>query len=164
MSNIKNFETPADYQSFKGSDEMVKPNVSYVKETNEIHYNPRFAIDFEAGNYYVDEANYLSYAYNDIKNTCFENYEYWSNYPDFYITPNGCEAQVKKGSSYEYITVDISNKPYYRYLYILAMNNFNYSENYIYLALYEHNVRLYMKNGDYAELYFSDGSYDYRAE
>jgi hypothetical protein len=93
MSNIKNFETPADYQSFIGG-EMVKPNVSYVKETNEVHYNPRFAIKFEEGNYYVEEANYLKEIYNilvesnntndielqyqDIKNHINNNPEYKS--------------------------------------------------------------------------------------
>ena len=44
------------------------------------------------------------------------------------------------------------------------MNNYRYSENYYYLTLSDGQVRLYMKDGGYAELYFSDGSYDYRDE
>ena len=74
---------------------MVKPNVSYVKETNEVHYNSRFATDFEPGNYYVDEANYLAYAYNDIKNTCFKDYTL-DNSPSFYIEGNKCGTVVNR--------------------------------------------------------------------
>ena len=138
---------------------MVKPNVSYVKETNEVHYNPRFVTDFEPGNYYVDEANYLAYAYNDIKNTCFKDYTL-DNSPSFYIEGNKCGTVVNRVTVYD----DISDKPYYRYLYTLSMNNYRYSENYYYLTLSNGRVRLYIKDGGYAELYFSDGSYDYRDE
>ena len=62
---------------------MVKPNVSYVKETNEVHYNPRFAIKFIPENYYVEEANYLS----EIRQTLYNNYT--TQYSGYRVTING---------------------------------------------------------------------------
>jgi hypothetical protein len=105
MSNIKNFETPADYQSFKGSDEMVKPNVSYVKETNEIHYNPRFAIKFEPGNYYVEEANYLKEIHDSI-------YNITQNTDSYYINEYG-DVYTNWGNNY---STNISEESYFSYL------------------------------------------------
>ena len=77
---------------------MVKPTVSYVKETNEVHYNPRFAIKFKPGNYYVEEANY----FNEIRNSVYNNWR------GNYIT------NIKNESYFNYIKILIvTNQPNY---------------------------------------------------
>lgn len=37
---IKVFETQSEYNAFKESDKYITPNVSYIKEDNEVEYNP----------------------------------------------------------------------------------------------------------------------------
>lgn len=111
MSNIKNFETPADYQSFKGGGEMVKPNVSYVKETNEVHYNPRFAFYFEPGNYYVEEANYLKEIHDSIYNMA-------QSTGGYVINKYGEVSTMRDG-----IIANIQNEPYFNYFKKLIIYN-----------------------------------------
>ena len=45
------FNTEAEYNTFKASSEYSEPNVSYIKESNGVHYNP---IDPYAGHTYVE--------------------------------------------------------------------------------------------------------------
>ena len=40
MKYLKLFETDAEYQTFKQTDEFIKPNVSHCVQENEVHYNP----------------------------------------------------------------------------------------------------------------------------
>ena len=84
---------------------MVKPNVSYVKETNEVHYNPRFAIYFEPDNYYVEEANYLKEIHDSI-------YNITQIASDYYINEYG---DVYNNWGNNYIT-NISEESYFSYL------------------------------------------------
>ena len=37
---LKLFETHTEYQTYEQSGDMIKPNVSYCKDNNEVHYNP----------------------------------------------------------------------------------------------------------------------------
>ncbi len=37
---LKLFETHAEYQTYAQSGDMIKPNVSYCEDDNEVHYNP----------------------------------------------------------------------------------------------------------------------------
>lgn len=37
---LKLFETHAEYQTYEQSGDMIKPNVSYCEDNNEVHYNP----------------------------------------------------------------------------------------------------------------------------
>ena len=37
---LKLFETHAEYEDYSGGGEMIKPNVSYCEDNNEVHYNP----------------------------------------------------------------------------------------------------------------------------
>ena len=37
---LKLFETHSEYESYSGGGEMLKPNVSYCEDNNEVHYNP----------------------------------------------------------------------------------------------------------------------------
>lgn len=39
MKYLKLFETDAEYQTFKQTDEFIKPNVSHCVQENEVHYN-----------------------------------------------------------------------------------------------------------------------------
>lgn len=40
MKYLKYFKTDVDYQNYFNSDDFVTPNVSYVEDTNIVHYNP----------------------------------------------------------------------------------------------------------------------------
>ena len=40
MKHLKYFKTDVDYQNYFKSDDFVTPNVSYVEDTNIVHYNP----------------------------------------------------------------------------------------------------------------------------
>lgn len=37
---LKNFETTAEYNTYINGDDVLKPNVSYCDDNNEVHYNP----------------------------------------------------------------------------------------------------------------------------
>lgn len=37
---LKLFETHSEYEAYSGGGEMLKPNVSYCEDNNEVHYNP----------------------------------------------------------------------------------------------------------------------------
>ena len=37
---LKLFEKHSEYESYSGGGEMLKPNVSYCEDNNEVHYNP----------------------------------------------------------------------------------------------------------------------------
>ena len=37
---LKLFETHNEYQTYEQSGDMIKPNVSYCEDNNEVHYNP----------------------------------------------------------------------------------------------------------------------------
>ena len=37
---LKLFKTHAEYKDYSGGGEMIKPNVSYCKDQNDVHYNP----------------------------------------------------------------------------------------------------------------------------
>ena len=37
---LKLFETHSEYEAYSGGGEMLKPNVSYCRQENEVHYNP----------------------------------------------------------------------------------------------------------------------------
>jgi hypothetical protein len=54
MANRHNitFNTTAEYNTFKASANYVEPNVSYIKETNSVQYNPYY--DPYNGHKYVD--------------------------------------------------------------------------------------------------------------
>ena len=41
MEYLKLFENHTEYQSFKQTDEFIKPNVSHCIQENEVHYNPK---------------------------------------------------------------------------------------------------------------------------
>ena len=106
---------------------MVKPNVSYVKETNEVHYNPRFAIKFEEGNY-VEEANYLKEIHTYVLNKMKEINPDTDNYLRFYV--DGYVKTWVKGTEY-----DISNEPFYKYIKLICLNRIklNYSDEYLWI-------------------------------
>lgn len=40
MKYLKSFETDAEYQNFKQTDEFIKPNVPHCVNENHVHYNP----------------------------------------------------------------------------------------------------------------------------
>lgn len=40
MKYLKRFNTDVEYQNFKNTSDYILPNVSYVVETTEVHYNP----------------------------------------------------------------------------------------------------------------------------
>ena len=69
---IKSFSNHNDYEDFTHSDDYIRPNTSYCKSENEVHYNPipdpRLYVTFYAGTGYTTGL----YAY----------YEYDSQYPD----------------------------------------------------------------------------------
>ena len=91
---------------------MVKPNVSYVKETNEVHYNPRFTIAFQSGNYYVDEANYLKEIHDSLYNEYPSNdYYYINRYGD--VTTGRYNYETGEGDEY---VKNIQNEPYFNYI------------------------------------------------
>ena len=110
---------------------MVKPNVSYVKETNEVHYNSRFATDFESGNYYVDEANYLKEIYTYVIGKMREINPNASGSLMFYV-----DGYVK--TSYGNDEYDISNEPFYKYIKLICLNRIklNYSNEYLHIDEY----------------------------
>jgi hypothetical protein len=45
MKYLKLFEADAEYQSFKRTNEFIKPNVSHCVQENEVHYNPHTFAD-----------------------------------------------------------------------------------------------------------------------
>jgi hypothetical protein len=40
MKHLKLFANEADYQAFKGSEDYVLPNVSYIVETEDVSFDP----------------------------------------------------------------------------------------------------------------------------
>lgn len=48
---LKLFETHTDYQAYIDGDDVLKPNVSYCEDNNDVHYNP---IDPYGGHEYVE--------------------------------------------------------------------------------------------------------------
>ena len=49
---LKLFETHTEYQTYEQSGDMIKPNVSYCEDNNDVHYNPY--VDPYAGHEYVE--------------------------------------------------------------------------------------------------------------
>ena len=46
---LKLFETHAEYQTYEQSGDMIKPNVSYCEDNNEVHYNEfEYIFDFDS--------------------------------------------------------------------------------------------------------------------
>lgn len=41
MEFLKLFQNHEEYETFVSGDTMVKPNVSYCEQENEVHYNPK---------------------------------------------------------------------------------------------------------------------------
>ena len=37
---LKLFEKHSEYEAYSGGGKMLKPNVSYCEDNNEVHYNP----------------------------------------------------------------------------------------------------------------------------
>jgi hypothetical protein len=40
MKHIKKFKKKTDYETFKNSNEFIKPNVSYCSSEKQLFYNP----------------------------------------------------------------------------------------------------------------------------
>ena len=45
MKYLKLFENHTEYETFKQTDEFIKPNVSHCVQENEVHYNPHTFVD-----------------------------------------------------------------------------------------------------------------------
>lgn len=43
MKYLKYFETEADYTAYRGGEEFILPNVSYIVDGNKVEYNPYVA-------------------------------------------------------------------------------------------------------------------------
>lgn len=78
---IKLFETMSEYEAFTNSEEFVKPNVSYVKNTNEVKFNPNAA-----------SANLIEFTVDGISYQAEEGMTWQdfvdSNYNDGYVVIN----------------------------------------------------------------------------
>jgi hypothetical protein len=74
MKYLKKFQTDADYQAFKGSDDWVTPNVSVIEETSELAYNPytKKIITFIASNLTLQAEEGMTWIewVNSKYNTC----------------------------------------------------------------------------------------------
>ncbi len=45
---LKRFSTHTEYETYINGDDVLKPNVSYCEDNNEVHYNP-FVLTYEYG-------------------------------------------------------------------------------------------------------------------
>lgn len=77
MKYLKKFQTNADYQTFKGSSDYVKPNLSAIVEStpiiifNSVHFNLQFPvtlIEGENGELGVALYEYLNKKYGTVSN------------------------------------------------------------------------------------------------
>lgn len=73
---LKNFTTESDYHTFKGGEGYIEPNVSLIKESNHIYFNPKmikFAIQIYDC-YAIDGMTFYDWAlssyYNYDVNMC----------------------------------------------------------------------------------------------
>lgn len=99
MANRHNitFNTTAEYNTFKNSANYVEPNVSYIKETNGVQYNP---IDPYAGHEYV-EIGGVKWATMNIGANSITDYGLYFQWGD---TQGYTASQVGNGSGQKAFT------------------------------------------------------------
>lgn len=81
MKYLKKFQTNADYQTFKGGDNWVLPNVSLVTENNKLVYKPKSLISFT-----VDGVTYQAEEGMTWIEFCGSKYNYHPSYGKHYFT------------------------------------------------------------------------------
>ena len=95
MKYLKHFETEAQYEVFKGENEYILPNVSYIKQNNDVKYNP----------YQKQEVELISFIVSDPFYTVFGTAEKGMTFREWYNSNYFTESM----STFEDIYIDGNN-------------------------------------------------------
>ena len=79
MKYLKLFKTAGDYQNYINSDDCIKPNVSYLEDTDNLYYNPRINLPDNPSE--DEDFIILTYESNPaVMDICY--YQGWAASPD----------------------------------------------------------------------------------
>jgi len=92
MDFLKKFNSHSDYVSFTGTTELIKPNVSYCKTENEVHYNPYIDYSKDYLTFVALEDGTFTFSRNDLQYS-LDNGATWAT-----LTANTATPTVTSGN------------------------------------------------------------------